>query len=246
MTGKAASWFMKTMGRLFLTGHFLQHQLRLCHQRIIRMIDNESRSAASGLFHMLSLDIVNLDFIIVPAFGVPGGQGSGLFEGAVRQLFALGADYHVGTRNAFGVEPPVIAVGNLEGHFLILVVVLSNIDIKPVGGAVVVRAAGDLRLFRAVRAFLYKAEFHQLFFDLHQIILLQRDIQGGADGFQVVDFLFRLQRQVAQGFIGTFQLVVLGKEFLGIFLGGKLWIQRNLYLLIGVVIQAFQLFLPAF
>ena len=84
-----------------------------------------------------------------------------------------------------------------------------------------VRAAGDLRLFRAVRAFLYKAEFHQLFFDLHQIILLQRDIQGGADGFQVVDFCFVSSVRSLRAFIGTFQLVVLGKEFLGIFLGGK-------------------------
>ena len=74
---------------------------------------------------MLSLDIVNLDFIIVPAFGYQAARAAA--SSKVRSAaLALGADYHVGTRNAFGVEPPVIAVGNLEGHFLILVVVLPT------------------------------------------------------------------------------------------------------------------------
>ena len=132
---------------------------------------------------MLSLNIVDLDLIIVPAFGVPGSQGSGFLEGTVRKLFALGPDYYMGTRNSFGMEPPVIAVGNLEGHFLVLVVVLSNVNIEAVCGAVVIRTAGDLRLFGTVGTFLHKAEFHQLFLDLYQIVLLQCDIQGGTDGF---------------------------------------------------------------
>ena len=147
------------------------------------MVDDESRSASGSFFHMLSLNIVDLDLIIVPAFGVPGSQGSGFLKGTVRQLFALGPDYYMGTRNSFGMEPPVIAIGNFEGHFLVLVVVLSNINIEAVCGAVVLRTAGDLRLFGTVGTFLHKAEFHQLFLDLYQIILLQCDIQGGTDGF---------------------------------------------------------------
>ena len=67
------------------------------------MVDDESRSASGSFFHMLSLNIVDLDLIIVPAFGVPGSQGSGFLNGTVRQLFALGRDYYLGTRISFGL-----------------------------------------------------------------------------------------------------------------------------------------------
>ena len=68
------------------------------------MVDDKSRSASGRLFYVLSLNIVDIDLVIVPAFGVPGSQGSGFLEGAVRKLFALGPDYYMGTRNSLGME----------------------------------------------------------------------------------------------------------------------------------------------
>ena len=68
------------------------------------MVNDKSRSASGGFFHVFSLDIVDLDLIVVPAFGVPGSQGSGFLKGTVRQLFALGPDYYMGTRNSFGMH----------------------------------------------------------------------------------------------------------------------------------------------
>lgn len=50
--------------------------------------------------------------------------------------------------------------------------------------------------------------------------------------------------QLGQGFAGTFELVVFVKMFLGVFLGGKLGIEGDPNLLIGVIIQAFQFLSP--
>jgi hypothetical protein len=44
----------------------------------------------------------------------------------------------VGSGDLLGVEPPVIRVGEFEGEFIILQVIFPDIDIKTVGGPVMV------------------------------------------------------------------------------------------------------------
>ena len=80
-------------------------------------------------------------------------------------------------------------------------------------------SAGDLGLFIAGPALLYITVLHQFFLDLDQIVLTPRNIQGGADGLQMVDLSFCLQGQAGEGFIGPLQLVVFVKMLLCIVLG---------------------------
>ena len=95
---------------------------------------------------------------------------------------ASGFDYHVGAGDSLGVEPPVIASGHLKGQLLILIIVLSHIDVKAVGGKVVERPAGDPGLFPLAVMALDIPIFRQFLLDLDQILLVQGDIQSCADG----------------------------------------------------------------
>ena len=75
---------------------------------------------------------------------------AGFLEETVGQVGAAFCLYDdMGAWDAFGVEPPVIACGQLEGELLVLVVVLSHIDVETVGGNVVEGLAGDFRLLVA-------------------------------------------------------------------------------------------------
>ena len=62
--------------------------------------------------------------------------------------------------------------------------------------------AGDLCFFRAALS-ADVAALGQFLLDLHQIFLFQGDIQGRADGLQVVDLFFYLSSQFGQCFIST-------------------------------------------
>ena len=42
----------------------------------------------------------------------------------------------MGAGHSFGVEPPVISVGNLESKFVILEIIFSNINIKAITGTI--------------------------------------------------------------------------------------------------------------
>ena len=80
------------------------------------MVDYEARLSAAGLFNVLFLDVVDLDFILATALGIVGGQSAGFFKSTVRQFGrAFSFDDHVGTWHVLGMEPPVSAVGKLEG-----------------------------------------------------------------------------------------------------------------------------------
>ena len=194
---------------------------------------------------MFSLDIINFYLFIGASLRIPGSQGTGFFKYPVRKLLSLCADNNMGAGNSFGVEPPVISSRDLEGQLLILVVVFSNIDIKSVSRTVVIGTAGDFRFFGTKRTFFYKSEFHQFFFDLNQIFFTNSNIQCGADGFQMIDFLFCFCSQSFQSFAGTLQLVISGVIFPGIFLGGQLRIQRNFYFFPAVVVQTQKLLFSA-
>ena len=81
----------------------------------------------------------------------------------------------MGAGHSFGVKPPVVAGGKFKRQFLILVIVLPDIDVIPVGGAVVERLALDFGFF--IRLFaLDIAKFDQLLFDLYEIIFRQGNV----------------------------------------------------------------------
>ena len=111
---------------------FLEKQLRLGHQRVIRVVNDESRRSTGHFPDMLSLNVVDLHLLVLPALGVVSGQGAGLLKYVVGQLFSLRLYNDVGAGNALCVEPPVAAIRQLEGEFVVLVVVLADVDVKSV------------------------------------------------------------------------------------------------------------------
>ena len=56
----------------------------------------------------------------------------------------------MGAGHSFGVEPPVISVGNLESKFVILEIIFSNINIKTVAGTIVERFTFGFLFFLTV------------------------------------------------------------------------------------------------
>lgn len=114
------------------------------------MVNHESRRGSGCLFDVLFLDVVDFHLVVVTSFGIVGGQGAGFFKETVGKVGAALCLYDdMGAGDAFGVEPPVVACCQLEGEFLILVVVLSNVNVEAVGGNVVEGLAGDFRLLVA-------------------------------------------------------------------------------------------------
>ena len=96
------------------------------------MVDDEAWFSAGCFFDLFFLDVVDFDFFRVTAFGVVSGQSAGFFEGAVRQLLSFALDNNVGARDAFGMEPPVVACGEFEGQLFVLEVILAHIHIEAI------------------------------------------------------------------------------------------------------------------
>lgn len=67
-------------------------------------------------------------------------------------------------RLAFRVEPPVVAGGEFKRKFLVLEVVLADINVKAIGRAVVERMGGDFLLFPCRSLAADVAVLDQLFF----------------------------------------------------------------------------------
>ena len=97
--------------------------------------------------------------------------------------------------------------------------------------------AGDLWLFIPGAALFHIAVLHQLLLDLNQIVFAQCDVQGGADGFQMVDLAPGLLGQIHQGLVGALELVVLVEMLFGVVLGGELRVQGDGDFLVGVIVQ---------
>ena len=105
------------------------------------------------------------------------GEPSGFLKGPVRQLFPFAAYDDVGSRNIIGVEPPVIRPPDSECDLLVLIIVLSDIDVKAVRGEEVERLC-LLRSFSAVLIlFLYEALFGKLVPYLIQVGLVTRGVE---------------------------------------------------------------------
>ena len=97
----------------------------------------------------------------------------------------------MGAGHLLGVEPPVIAGGELEGQLVVLVVIFPHINVKTVAADIMIRPAGDFLFFRV--AFSPDvAAFRQLFLNLCQVLFVKRNIQGGGNRFQMVDFCLHL------------------------------------------------------
>ena len=57
---------------------------------------------------------------------------AGFFEGAIRKLLSFTLDDDMGARDAFGMEPPVVACGEFEGQFFVLEVILAHIHMEAI------------------------------------------------------------------------------------------------------------------
>lgn len=107
-----------------------------CH-RIIGIIDDKSGCRSVWFFHIFALQIINFKLFGVAPFGVVACKPRRLLKGTVRQLFAAGLYNDMGAGNALGMKPPVPAVGDLEGQFLVLQIVFSDINVKAVAAEIV-------------------------------------------------------------------------------------------------------------
>ena len=137
------------------------------------MIYYKSWCSPCYFFNILFLDIVNLYFIIFPAFRIISCQSTGLFKYPVWQNGLSIALYdHMGTGNAFGMEPPVISACYFKSKIFILIVIFSYENIVAVRRYIMERFTCDLWPLFIGTAFFYITKFHQLFFDLDQIIFL--------------------------------------------------------------------------
>ena len=83
-------------------------------QRIIGIVYNKAGRAAVRLFYVLFLEIVNLNLVVVPAFGILAGESSCLLKDTVRQFVAAGFYDNVGAGHSLGVKPPVVAGGEFK------------------------------------------------------------------------------------------------------------------------------------
>ena len=187
----------KSVADLFNSG-----DITVDHQRVVRIIDHEARLGTGRLFDLFFLDIVDLHLFLLPALRIVGSKPAGLFKSPVRQFLPFGLYHYMGAGNTFGMEPPVISVGEFEGQFIVLEIIFSHINMKSVAAQIMEGLAGDLCFFRAALS-ADLAALGQFLLDLHQIFLFQGDIQGRADGLQVVDLFFYLSSQFGQCFIST-------------------------------------------
>ena len=88
--------------------------------------------------------------------------------------------------------------------------------------------------------------FCQLFFDLAEIAFGPGDIQGVGDGFQMLDFGFRICQLFCKRLFCTLQFSVTVKIFFCVFGRGERGIQGNGDFLVCIVIQSLKRFGPFF
>ena len=133
----------------------------------------------------------------------------------------------------------------MEGEFFVLKIIFSNIHMETVWRNIVERFACDLHLFgRLLSA--DKSTFDQFFLDLDQVILASCNIQGFADGLQIINLIFRFFDQFWKSLESTFLFIIPVKIFLCIFLRCFLRIQRNFDHFVSIIIECFQFFCTFF
>ena len=110
------------------------------HHGIVGVVNDKSRSAACRLFQFFAQRVVDFDLRRVMGFGKMCREPSGLLKRAVWQFFSLPAYDDMRAGNIIGVKPPVVRPCHVESDFFILIIILSHVDIKAVGGNKVERA----------------------------------------------------------------------------------------------------------
>ena len=88
-------------------------------------------------FDMFFLYIINLNFIAATALGIVCGKSSGFFKSTIRKFIPIRFDDDMGTRSTFCVEPPVTAICEREGQFIVLQIVFADVDVITIGRDIV-------------------------------------------------------------------------------------------------------------
>ena len=154
----------------------------------------------------------------------------------------------MGTGHFFGVEPPVVSCGELEGKLVVLVVVFAYINIVAIAGNIVEGLGLHLHFgafFVSVMAF-HVAVLHQLFLDLGKVAFLSGNIKGIGNGFQMLDLAGCVCNLNLQGFLGTLQLAVAVEVFFGILLGSEGRVKGNGDFLSIIIVYSFKGFASFF
>ena len=101
----------------------------------------------------------------------------------------------MGAGNPFRMEPPVAAGRELKGKLVILVIIFSHIKMETRFVYIVKRTAGKLHLFApALPADI--AACNQLLLNLRQVFLVEGNVKGRLNGFQMVNLLLHLPRKL--------------------------------------------------
>ena len=129
----------------------------------------------------------------------------------------------------------------MEGQLLVLQIVFSYIHMIAVAGDVVEGAACDAHLLLCAAAADITG-LGQLLLDLYQVLLGPGDVQGVADGLQVLDVIAGLLYELAQGLESPLLFVVFCKIALGVLAGCEMFVQGDGDFLVGVVIESSQFF----
>lgn len=114
--------------------------LRLRDHGIIRMVNDKAGFRAVWLFQVLFLGIIDLHFRRLTSLGIESRKPCSLLKGAIRQFLSVGFHDHMAARLSLRMEPPVVPGRKFKGKLVVLKIILSHINVKPVGRAVVERA----------------------------------------------------------------------------------------------------------
>ena len=90
-----------------------------------------------GLFQILPLGILHFYLAAIGGGRIVCRQGSGFLKGPVGNFRALAAEQYMASGDVLRVKPPVGSSRLMEGQFLILIIVFSNVDIKSVTADIV-------------------------------------------------------------------------------------------------------------
>ena len=168
------------------------------------MIDHVSRLCSGRFFDKFALDIINLCLGSLAGLRIIGGKSACLFVSTIRNLFSIGFDDNMGAVRFFRVHPDIIALGKFECQVIVLKVIFSNINIKTIGGTVVVRLALLTGILPASLGMGFGvAAFRQFPADFIQIRVALSQIDGNKDRFQMLNFLLGRDSQLVKRFAGT-------------------------------------------
>ncbi len=157
------------------------------------MVDDEAGRAAVYLFDEFALHIVDFDLFLFAPDGVVGGKRRRLFKGGVGEFASARFYYHMGAGHFFGVKPPVVSGGELEGKLLVLYIIFADVNVEAVRGNIVKRLA-----FGAFGTFFVRGRFaadkprgYKFFFYLDKVVVRGGNVERGGNRLEIVDLILR-------------------------------------------------------